>query len=688
MLIEGVTMRRGRVLIVDDDEGTRSLVRQRLRHLDHEVFEAADGVSAASLLEAHDVDVVLCDYMMPGLTGVELFSRLRTTGRDVEFVLMTAHANLPSVIEIFEDGSCDYLVKPFHLWQLDRTVERALALREARRELALYRATDAIFGELDAATLPSRVVEVAVEVMGADDASLMLLEDGELHVRYSHQRSAKVHQAKVPLGQRVAGRVAAERKPLIVNSPPEGAASSDSGQGGRVRSAIVYPLVLRNELLGVLNINRIDNRCTYNASDLDRAGILAGMVSLAVGNERLLSAQRDQITRLETMQTHLMHIERMASVGLLAAGIVHEINNPMAAVLGNAQYLTSELEAARADGSALHEEHVGAARDICEAAQRIRAIAVDMRRLARGESGDMAPSDVNDAVRAAARLAGAEVRGRATLELSLTPDLLVCGHAGPLTQVFLNLIVNAAQAIAARKAKDDGGVDAHAISIHSRREGGEAVVEVKDSGTGIAPEVVQRIFEPLFTTKPVGQGTGLGLSLSRDIVTKHGGRIEVQSTVGVGTIFRVCLPSADAPAARLPRDRVLVVDDDPRQLEALRRVLASDYDIVCARSGEEALLALDRDRTFVAVLTDVMIPDLSGLEVFAAARTRWPDLQDRFIFMSGTLNRQELELSLAAAGQDFIEKPVNLERLQRALRAKSSSNVSSRSPLRGRQEHA
>ena len=254
------------------------------------------------------------------------------------------------------------------------------------------------------------------------------------------------------------------------------------------------------------------------------------------GGPAIMAITRDVTERVQ-MQQRLRIADRMASVGMLAAGIAHEINNPLAYVIANLGYLGEALNrgsAATADdraevGDVLKEAHEGC--------QRIKQIVRDLKTFSREDETPSKPVKVRGVIESAINMAWNEIRHRARLVKDFADVPPVLAKESRLGQVFLNLLVNAAQAI------PEGGAEDNEIRVTVRSEAGRVVVEVRDSGCGIPPETLPRIFDPLFTTKPVGIGTGLGLSISHSIVTGMDGEISVRSEVGQGTTFIVSLPA-------------------------------------------------------------------------------------------------------------------------------------------------
>ncbi|MBN9681680.1 MULTISPECIES: PAS domain S-box protein [unclassified Corallococcus] len=376
------------------------------------------------------------------------------------------------------------------------------------------------------------------------------------------------------------------------------------------------------------------------------------------GQPAVVSIARD-VTEQRQLQARLTLADRLASVGTLAAGIAHEINNPLAFVVSNLGFLSDEFRRHLSPGPGVRgvrppdvaewQEVLGEA---CEGAERVRQIVRQLKTFSRPDEERMTPVDVHAVLDSVVMMAANEIRHRARLRRDYGNVPQVMANEGRLCQVFLNLVVNAAQAIPEGSAHD------HEVVLATRVSGGQVLVEVRDTGSGIAPEVMGRIFDPFFTTKPVGVGTGLGLSICHGIITGLGGDIQVDSTVGKGSTFRVVLPApqpepevrppeAPVPVAPVaPRGRVLVVDDEPAVGRVLQRLLRG-HDVEVATSGRQALERMGRAPAFDAVLCDVMMPDLAGRDVYEAVRREHPGLERRFVFVSGG--------AFTAGARDFLE---------------------------------
>ena len=353
---------------------------------------------------------------------------------------------------------------------------------------------------------------------------------------------------------------------------------------------------------------------------------------------------------------------------------------------GNLAFLGDEvrsLRAALAAGTAGPNGLVGPGRSLDEmtaaidearhGAGRVRHIVRGLKTYARSEGEATGPVSLRAALDGAIDMAGHEVRRRAQLVTRLGPVPVVLGHEVRLSQVFLNLLVNAAQAI------PEGAVESNEVRVSAFTDGeGRAVVEVADSGAGIPPAVLERLFEPFFTTKPQGEGTGLGLSISRGLVEASGGRIEVESAVGRGSTFRVVLPPAPVAAAAatpaaapappaLARHRLLVVDDEPLVARALQRGLARDHEVVVETEARAALDRLVADDRFDAILCDLQMPGMTGPAFREALARRSPATAGKVIFMTGGAMSEGAQRLLDEPGTVWLQKPIDFEELRRIL---------------------
>jgi signal transduction histidine kinase/ActR/RegA family two-component response regulator len=379
----------------------------------------------------------------------------------------------------------------------------------------------------------------------------------------------------------------------------------------------------------------------------------------------------EALEEARSTRRQLLVADRLASVGTLAAGTAHEINNPLTYASTNLQLLDEALEAPEDLRRGELRELVAEAR---EGTDRIQRIVEDLRTFSpTREEGpeERVPVDLPALLDRCISMTGNEIRHRATLHRDYGACPPALGDPRRLGQVFINLLVNAAHALPTGEA-DRARID---VRIARAEEADTCVVEVRDSGAGMPAEIQDRIFEPFFTTKDPGEGTGLGLAVCHGIVTALGGRIEVDSAEGSGTTMRVLLPAAtpdriSAQALSSPRAhatalsaRVLLVDDEPTLARALRRALRAQ-DVTVAHDGARALELLD-ERPFDLVLCDVMMPVLGGAELFARLHAEDPDQADRVVFMSGGVFGERAVRLQREMPERFIHKPLDLDELRR-----------------------
>ena len=378
------------------------------------------------------------------------------------------------------------------------------------------------------------------------------------------------------------------------------------------------------------------------------------------------------VTVQRRFEEQLALADRLASLGTLAAGVAHEINNPLAYAHTSLEVATRELvalgEPAR---TARAEEAIGWAR---QGTERVRTIVRDLKTLSRAEEEPLEAVELSPLLDSTLAMAASGIATKARLERSYQATLPALGTRGRLGQVFLNLILNAADAI------PEGAPERHHIRVSTADgPGGTVVIAIADTGSGIPEALASRIYDPFFTTKPVGSGTGLGLAVCHRIVAQLGGEIRFESRPGAGTTFRVTVPAAErvvaSPAAPAPapapaplasprpRARLLIVDDEPALLRSVRALLSTTHDVVTATSGRQALAMLRADHGFDAVLADLMMADVTGMELYDAVLADHPQLARRFVFMTGGTFTERGRDFLAHVSNPCLEKPFDAAEL-------------------------
>ncbi len=378
------------------------------------------------------------------------------------------------------------------------------------------------------------------------------------------------------------------------------------------------------------------------------------------------------VTERARAQNRLVQTERLASMGTLSATVAHEINNPLTYILGSLELATARLSATGA-ALPLARELAAHLEDAREGADRVRRIVRGLQAFSRRDDDRVEPTDAIAVLERAIEMTDNALRHRARLVRDLTSVPPVLANDLRLGQVFVNLLMNASQAIS------EGNADANEIRVRSSYDAvkGMVVISVADTGLGIAPDVQARIFEPFFTTKALGVGNGLGLSICHGIVEGFGGSIDFESAIGQGTAFHVHLrASVSSPAsaaanatthAPVRRGRVLIVDDDKKVARSLQLLLHSDHDVEVStepRAVAERMIAGDR---FDVVLCDLMMPMMTGMDLYALVADHAPEQAERFVFVTGGAFTPAAEAFVQRVTNLVLQKPYELERLKAAL---------------------
>ncbi len=591
-----------RVLIVEPSlEDTQSVLRELAhtgRTVVHERVDNLPDLRAA--LAARRWDVVISDAFLPGFGALEAYAELKRSGVEAPFLIIADGIAEQDACEAMRAGVDDCISKR-QLARLAPAVEREL--REMCNRRALNRAHRDFRRAID--LFPDGVV---IHYVG--------------RIRYVNQALCDALGLASP-------------DQVVDHSLLDFAIPADRE---RVDSAIFRPK------RGTVEVRLLRADGTEITCELS-----AGPVVEFEGQKASVLAVRD-VTERNRMRAGLIVADRMASMGTLAAGVAHEINNPLASVISNIDWVCDELGPAWDSASTPPElDRVLDAvrqplRDAQESAQRVREIVRELKLFSRIEQERLDRIDVHRMVETAIKMARNEIRHRARLitDFDATPPVL--GNEGRIGQVILNLVINAVQAI------PEGRAEQNEIRVVVRTNAtGWAVIEVSDTGTGIPPELLHRIFDPFFTTKPAGVGTGLGLAICDRIVSEAGGSLTVESEVGKGSTFRVTLPGASGVPDRAPirtqppqsvplptrRGRVLVVDDEHTMGIALGRILGREHDVAVLTNARDAAQRYSCGERFDVVVCDMMMPGMTGMELQQAIERVAPGHGARMIFLTG-----------------------------------------------------
>jgi PAS domain S-box-containing protein len=542
-----------RILHLEDNDRDVEMIAFALENegLKVSIRRAEDKPSYLAALREGEYDLILSDFSLPTFNGSAALDLAKQLRPDTPFIFVSGKMGEDLAVESLKQGAMDYVLKNF-LNRLGPAVERALEESRIRKEKLL---TEAELGKTQSTLVV--IVENSKDSIWSVDANLRLMTFNTV----AAERFRASRGIILKVGLRMDELIQPEEKDKWMGWFTRAMAGEDF----QVDLSYVLP---NFELELELSINPVRLNGTITG-----AAIFSRDITERKKAERQILRQRDELEkvniRLVENQAQLIQSEKLASLGQLSAGVAHEINNPMAFVTSNlrtlANYARTIKEAASEYGALLQalrgdpESPLAEARDRIEkrdrdgkfqsvlndldgiiaesldGAQRVNEIVQSLKSMARVDNAVLEPTDINHCLEDALKLAWNELKYKCQVEKHFSSLPLVQGHPGQLKQVFINLLVNAAQAI------PEKGV----ISIRTAAEKGRVTVEIEDTGSGISEENMPKLFTPFFTTKPVGQGTGLGLPISYGIVQSHHGEMDVRSKADQGTTFIITLPVQD-----------------------------------------------------------------------------------------------------------------------------------------------
>jgi PAS domain S-box-containing protein len=627
-------LRGQRVLIVEDERVVATHVQRSLEDAGYEVTGiAASAAEAAALSRAALPAVALVDIRLRGRgEGFEVAEWLRTE-HDVPVVYMTAHTDDDTLQRAARTGAYGYVVKPFTIGEVKSALEVALHKhrmdqRQAERERWFSTTLRAI-------------------------ADGVVACDAEEHVTFLNAAA-----------ERMLGRTEAQARGLLL--------------GELLGRGVGVPEVAQ------ALASRAPSALSFEATLPETGAVLLlhGTVAPILHGERVQGAVLvlHDLTEQRRRDEQLALTDRLSSLGTLVASVAHEINNPLAYTLGNLSLAASDLsrllpELPPAQQAAI-ERVIRSLRDAEDGAGRVANTVKELRAFGRMEERSQRSVDPRACVDWALRLTGNQLLHHARLLTSLREVPNVKANELKLSQVVVNLLTNAVQAL---------GFDREANEINVSTwtdETGAAIIEVEDNGNGMSEETRRAIFEPFFTTKAVGHGTGLGLSICKQIVSGSGGDITVESELGKGSRFRVRLPASEdvglaSPAYPTPpppppsskhvsfgaAPKVLIVDDEPMIRTLVSRILSGRFRVTTAESVRAALAELNQMSDFDVVLCDLMMPGESGIEFFGVLRALYPSLLTRIAFITGGAVTPDTSKFLETAARPVLNKPFNAQSL-------------------------
>ena len=640
-----------KILIVDDEPRMCESLRLLLGKQGYDIQTATSGNEALGLISHESFDLALLDLVMPDMDGHQLMDQINANFPDTIVIVITGHASLDSAVWALRRGAYDYLRKPFEYEELIKRVQNAINQKQLTSEKALingklelserrYRylinnSPDIIYTLDDKGhfTFVSNAVERLLgfkpaELIGKPYATILLDEDLEkAKYHFDERRTGARANAGIELRLKVAG------------------------EGGNGKGPEAQYLTVELKSTGMYDRPAQENGVRF------------------VGTH---GVARD-ISERNRLEVQLQQAKKMEAIGTLAGGIAHDFNNLLMGIQGYTSLMLLGIDASDPNHQKL--------KNIEEYIQSGVELTKQLLGFARGGKYDVKPTNLNELIVKSSQMFG-RTKKEITIHRQLEADAwTVEADRGQIEQVLLNLYVNAWQAM------PGGGdiyletknftVDDSSLGLAGLEPGRYVRISVIDTGVGMDDKTLQRIFEPFFSTKKMGRGSGLGLASAYGIIRNHNGVIEVRSQKGVGTTFTIYLPASERAVENavsesgevlMGPETILLVDDEEMIINVGTEILkALGYNVLSARSGKEAV-ALFRDKIDEVdlVLLDMIMPGMGGGETYDALKGIRPDV--KILLSSGYSIDGEASEILKRGCDGFIQKPFNIKALSQKLR--------------------
>lgn len=440
-----------------------------------------------------------------------------------------------------KDVTVEMLLPPDHVKPLEAVLEKfdSKEVRHSYHKLmTLYRISHDIGTLVELKELLEKIIHLVMEITKADYGFIMLVDDesGELIPQASSKREGVPELDTIPVSETITNRVLESGKSVITSDATAdlGFKESKSVLVQEVRSAMCSPIKSKARILGIMYVDTKSSSQGFVKEDLELLTAICNQAAMAIDNAKLFDNLKKANLELKERQAQLIETEKLSALGQLASGVAHEINNPLATIMGYADLMLKKFSDGKlkADDVAKYSKYLKIVED---EARRCQKVTQNLLQFSRRKKIEVSPIDINDTIEAALAVAQYHNRNKLTkITKRFSPDLLkITADGDKLQQVFLNIVINAMDSM------EDGGT----LTITTKSRGSRWVeAKFKDTGCGIPEDKLDEIFDPLYTTKEEGRGTGLGLSISQEIIKQHNGTIDVKSTVGKGTVFSVVLP--------------------------------------------------------------------------------------------------------------------------------------------------
>lgn len=659
------------ILVVDDEKEIAELLSITLGSKGYRVVSVTDTEVAIEQIKTGNFDIILLDLMMPKHSGMELLKLAKQVNPTTEVVMITGCATVETAAEAMEKGAYNYLCKPFEIEKVFTVVQKALEKQELESLLALYKTSKSIFSTINMDELLNTIVHQVGQVSRADESLIMLFDEKDhLYVAAgSGLDSEDVRKTRLTLCESLAGRIMSEKNPVIlIGEIDHYRRLLTEYQCEEVKSCILHPILARNKIFGILNLNRTHIEENFNEGDLKKVSIFVSMMAQAIENAALYRNLKEKVRQLDeahqelkAQQEKTIRTEKLSALGKMIAGMAHEINNPLTIILGFSEYLMK---------SAPDEQNQTNLKKIVDSAQRCRKIISNLVSFSRPRDAEKKSMKANSILEEVIELMSYDLK---TNHIELKRELQeklpsISVDPQQIKQVFANIFDNAIFAIRKKQIPDAS------IVVRTRVEEQHILIQVIDNGIGIKKENLGKIFDPFYTTCEIGAGTGLGLSTAYGVMKDHKGNIYATSVEGKGTTISIELPFQTKDQEQQEqavvdkgksekKKRILVVDDEVFITDLCQTVLEEfGHHTEIAQNGRSAIAKIDQN-DYDLIILDMKMPDLSGIDIYDYVQRKKPELVKHIVFSTGDTVSEDTHDFFVKTGSDYISKPFKANQL-------------------------
>lgn len=647
------------VLLVDDEQGIRISLSKILMRTGYDVATASNAREALEQLEKQDFDVVVSDIIMPQMSGLELLQEVRATRPLLPVILLTGGPSLKSAAQSLRMGAFDYLTKPVSRIAFCRTIAAAADMKKLREENLRYQQNlEEIIKERSAALAVSEQLARSV-IEASQDAIIAINNKGMITIFNPAAETMFGYEARSMMGQPVDCLIPEDYRDqhcqymqqFFVDGSPRRAIDKTLELQAIRSDGSVFPI----------EMTLAEGHCAEQ--------------KIIIGFLRDISKRKQVEHERNKLELEFQQSKKLESLGRLTGGVAHDFNNLLSPILAYTEIMLF-------DTSEQHPYH-SYLKVMQTATERARDLTQKLLAFSRRQVLEVKQIELNEVVRGFAKILRRTIREDIELQWQLaSEELHLQGDIMQIEQILMNLLVNAQDAmpsggkIAIRTEHVKLGANKSASNLEP-----QILMSVEDTGAGMAPETLERLYEPFFTTKGKGKGTGLGMATVYGIVKQHGGNIAVNSEPGCGTTVKIYFPSLEdlhdahadeqqSPANNRPggTETILVVEDDQEVRNMVRNVLQQNgYQVLYVGNPSECLQFVTGYQAPIHLLvTDVIMPQMSGNELYERLRCLFPQI--KVLYMSGYSHDITLHHGVSEAKGHFIKKPFSIYKFLEMVR--------------------